>query len=346
MMIVVKRDGVTISVKSEQFPSEDHLRELLLNNITLIPVEDISDDSYIIASCKEFPVSDGSIDVLALGNEGGIYLIETGLYRNPEKRKVLSQVLDYASAMWTTYGNNFTKFKEELMRKLAKPLRFDDPESEKRFWSNLMMNLSKAYYTVLVVMDAIPSSVKGMIQFINRFTSFQIIGLEMRRYLTQDIEIIISDTFGAQISKEIERDDRVLWTYEKIEEQIRSMEDSPLKHRLIKILRWANENKLFVESYAKRPCFALKAPIRGRAVTIGEDGSIYCCFGKIEDPKYPSASARHAFVDELKALKLLPPNINPDEVRSGKNLTKKLHELTNRDFDALLKTFEKHLLSI
>ena len=345
-MIIVRKDGVIMPVKSGEFISENHLRELLLNNIALIPVEDINDDSYIITSCKEFPTSSGSIDVLALGNGGGIYLIETGLYKNPEKRKVLSQVLDYVSAMWTTYGNDFTKFKKELMRKLTEPLQFDDLESEKKFWSNLMLNLSKAYYTVLVVMDAIPSSVKNMIQFINRFTSFQIIGLEVRQYFAEDTEIIISDIFGAQIGKEIGRDDRVLWTYEKIEEHVKSMEDGLLKQRMTRILSWALEKGLFIESYAKRPCFALRAPIRGRAATIGEDGTIYCCFGKIEDPKYPSTSVRHALANELKALKLLPPNIHPDEVKSGKNLAKKLHELTDQDFDALLRVFEKNLSSI
>jgi len=345
-MIIVRKDGVIMPVKSGEFISENHLRELLLNNIALIPVEDINDDSYIITSCKEFPTSSGSIDVLALGNGGGIYLIETGLYKNPEKRKVLSQVLDYVSAMWTTYGNDFTKFKKELMRKLTEPLQFDDLESEKKFWSNLMLNLSKAYYTVLVVMDAIPSSVKNMIQFINRFTSFQIIGLEVRQYFAEDTEIIISDIFGAQIGKEIGRDDRVLWTYEKIEEHVKSMEDGLLKQRMTRILSWALEKGLFIESYAKRPCFALRAPIRGRAATIGEDGTIYCCFGKIEDPKYPSTSVRHALANELKALKLLPSNIHPDEVKSGKNLAKKLHELTDQDFDALLRVFEKNLSSI
>lgn len=41
------------------------------------------------------------IDAVALDQNGDIYLIETKLYKNPDKRQVIAQVLDYGASLWT-----------------------------------------------------------------------------------------------------------------------------------------------------------------------------------------------------------------------------------------------------
>jgi hypothetical protein len=40
------------------------------------------------------------IDILSIDHDGEIYIIETKLYRNVDKRHVLAQVLDYGAALW------------------------------------------------------------------------------------------------------------------------------------------------------------------------------------------------------------------------------------------------------
>jgi len=73
------------------------------------------------------------------------------------------------------------------------------------------------------------------------------------------------------------------------------------------------------------------------------EGTLYSYFGNIERGKYPSEENRYEFVKGLKALNLLHQDVRPDDVTSGKNLNKKLHQLTERELDDLLGLLERHL---
>lgn len=57
------------------------------------------------SSCASSPLSSGPIDALATDGDGRLYLIETKLYKNPDKRLVLAQILDYGAALWKGYVN-------------------------------------------------------------------------------------------------------------------------------------------------------------------------------------------------------------------------------------------------
>jgi hypothetical protein len=75
------------------------------------------------------------------------------------------------------------------------------------------------------------------------------------------------------------------------------------------------------------------------------DGTLYAYFGLSEAKKYPTEEVRRGFVDDLKRLNLLPQNINPDEVKSGKILERRLDDLTDDEFTELLKSLERSLIS-
>ena len=64
----------------------------------LLPVSDIEPGLQpLIPICMELPVPSGYVDNFMLTPEGGIVIVETKLWRNPEaRREVVGQVLDYA----------------------------------------------------------------------------------------------------------------------------------------------------------------------------------------------------------------------------------------------------------
>jgi hypothetical protein len=59
----------------------------------------------LLILAREFPTVSGPIDALGIDQDGNIYVIETKLAKNPDKRYVLAQVLDYGAALWRTYEN-------------------------------------------------------------------------------------------------------------------------------------------------------------------------------------------------------------------------------------------------
>jgi hypothetical protein len=58
--------------------------------------------SGVIPVGREFPTPSGPVDNVFITSEGGIVLVECKLWRNPEaRRKVISQIIDYAQGMST-----------------------------------------------------------------------------------------------------------------------------------------------------------------------------------------------------------------------------------------------------
>jgi hypothetical protein len=136
------------------------------------------------------------------------------------------------------------------------------------------------------------------------------------------------------------------WPAELVKEQVDNVPDEKLKARLSEILKFALENDIFAESVSKEPQFSLSVQSTGgKALSISLDGSIYAFFGLIEAKKYPTKEARKDFIDDLKRLNLLPQNINPDEVKSGRFLERRLTDLTDDEFNEFLKILERNLVS-
>ncbi len=73
-------------------------------------MDEIREGIRLMVAAKEFPTNSGPIDVLAFDPTGEIYIIESKLYRNPDKRQVLAQALDYGASLWHGYtsGEKFT----------------------------------------------------------------------------------------------------------------------------------------------------------------------------------------------------------------------------------------------
>jgi len=341
-MIIIRKDGKIIDLQPKPFDDEEDLKRQLLLDLNVIPVGDLSEvDKSIIAWRSEFPLTVGSIDLAAVGDGGGIYLIETKLFKNPDKRQIIAQALDYATDLWKSYAQNPEKFLEKLREKS----QGDIPEEE-YFQENIGQNLRDAKYYIMIAMDAVTPQIKDLIQFLKKHTDFKVMALDLERYEGDGLEITLARTYGEEISRELPtKAESPWWPAEQLSVEFKRISDTSLKDKLQKMLDWAVNRNLFAQSKGKVPCFSLKS-IRGKVIFVkAEDGSIYAYFGENERGKYPSDVSRYEFVKDLKALDLLPQDVNPDDVRSGRNLTKRLNQLTEEEFDKLLGLLERHLMA-
>ena len=131
-----------------------------------------------------------------------------------------------------------------------------------------------------------------------------------------------------------------------IEEHVRrGLNKEALKERLMKILDLALRKNVFDPSRGKVPQFSIKH-IGGKILNFDIHGSIYAFFGVNEIRKFPSNEDRYRFVENLKALGLLPKDINPDDVKSGKILTKRLNDLTDNEFTRLITLVQEMLTGL
>lgn len=86
---------------------ENWLQQILHSHPAILPVEQIEPGfGHLIPLCRELPLSLGGgqfgyLDNLFVTADGGLFLIEAKLWRNPEaRRKVVAQALEYVAAVF------------------------------------------------------------------------------------------------------------------------------------------------------------------------------------------------------------------------------------------------------
>jgi len=99
------RHLVRIESQAKDEKTEEWLQRLIFDHPDLLPVHEF-DESFapLIPIGREVATKSGSIDNLYISPVGRVTIVETKLWKNPERhRTVLAQVIDYAKDVsgWT-----------------------------------------------------------------------------------------------------------------------------------------------------------------------------------------------------------------------------------------------------
>src|ERR1019366_5559760 len=210
-IIVSKNGGNAVKLDKSSFKDEDYLQQFICQNPDSVPLYDIKEDIRLLILARECPVGSGAIDALAVDREGEIYIVETKLYKNPDKRVVVAQVLDYGANLWK-YGQNFDDFISRVEEKLNKAQHVSlnerlrefyglDEEETDSFCQSMRQHLSEGSFKFVVLMDALHEGLKDLIVFLNQNTRFSLFAVEVEYYKHDGFEIVIPKLFGAESPK-------------------------------------------------------------------------------------------------------------------------------------------------
>ena len=158
------------------------MQAYIKNNPHTIPIDEIKEDLRLLVLAREFPTGSGPIDALGVDRDGNIYVIETKLAKNPDKRYVLAQMLDYGAALWRTYESG-DEFVERLERSVAENFRSTlgdkigdffgkEVEDVTALIQTVRQNLSAGNFRFIVLMDRLEDRLKNLITFVNRNSQF------------------------------------------------------------------------------------------------------------------------------------------------------------------------------
>jgi hypothetical protein len=329
---------------------EDALQTLLQKYPEVIPGAQISPalDSppQFLLLRREMPIGNWSLDHLYVDQYGILTLIETKLAENPEaRREVIGQIIEYAANSTTAWASGkLRQYATEFWNNQGKLLEdviietFGDIDIE-NLWELIEENLKHNRIRLIITADDIRPEVRRMIEFLNReMQNTEVLGLELRPY-GDDVEslVLVPRVIGqtqSNVDRRFSSSGIVLWTFERLSKHFReSYDDETLV--LLKILEWAQEKGCLVESRAQRPTFGLCSKIRERIISVTSTGELYLFF---EEYKYQNKSEdRDALLSEFKRIKLFPQDLDPIQVRSGRNTMRKVWELTS---DELKKLFD------
>lgn len=188
---------------------EADLQQYICGNPESLPLHELKDDLQLVVLAREHPTDSGPIDVLAADADGDLYVIETKLYKNQDKRRVIAQVLDYGAALWSAYlADNGTLLRSlegaavadsgtNLQASLADRFGLDD-EGVQALVDVVDDNLRQGRLRFVVPMDHLDDRLKRVISFINSNSRFTLVGVELDFYRYEDIEIGIPNLYGAE----------------------------------------------------------------------------------------------------------------------------------------------------
>ena len=100
MSIFIKNKDGFGDLRPTSFPLEIDLSNLIIDNPEIFPITKCTEEgTKWIPISVEVKLETGELDILGIDDAGGIYIIESKLYRNEEKKTVRQQVTDYYYAL-------------------------------------------------------------------------------------------------------------------------------------------------------------------------------------------------------------------------------------------------------
>ncbi|HXE74495.1 MAG TPA: hypothetical protein VNN18_02515 [Candidatus Xenobia bacterium] len=209
MTIIVSKAGKNaVRVPKTSIAKETFLQEYIHANPKSIPLDEIKPgiDLDRLLVVREFPTESGPIDALLIDDSGDVFLVETKLYKNPDKRLVVAQILDYGASLTSTY-RTLDQFANVLGNAVAKDiglheyvkrtLGFGDEEADvllERAWGNLR----DGTYKFVVLMDTLEERLKDLILFLNKMSDFALFAVEVDYYEHEGYEIMRPRLFGVE----------------------------------------------------------------------------------------------------------------------------------------------------
>ena len=157
-IIVVDGNRRAHRLERETIAQEDYLQQYIHQNPDSLPLGELNASGRLLVLRREFPTGCGPIDALAVDADGAIYIIETKLYKNPDKRRVLAQMLDYGAALWRGGAEAFLARAgrgDDLESKLAEAFSLVEEAEVAVIISALEANVGAGRFRFVVLMDRI-----------------------------------------------------------------------------------------------------------------------------------------------------------------------------------------------
>lgn len=214
MPIIVSQNGKNATKLDKlSFGLENKLQAYIYDNPESIPLYDIKDDIQLLILAREFGTNSGPIDAVGIDRDGELYLVETKLYKNPDKRTVVAQVLDYGASLWKSQsdfddfllqlnGHVQKQFGQSVGDKVKDFYGLDD-EALQIVFERMKYNLNEGNFKFVVLMDNLHDQLKDLILYMNQNSKFDIYGVELEYYQHDSFEIMIPRLFGAEVKKDV-----------------------------------------------------------------------------------------------------------------------------------------------
>jgi hypothetical protein len=180
-IIFKQSDGKIVKIMSSEYDEESLLQSLIKEYPTLLP--SIS-SGRIFTLVDEYPTDVGSIDILCVDEDGRIYIVETKLQKNSDRRAIVAQLLDYAAQMGK---EAFDTFQRKIKGRTGKSINeiLGESEESAEISDRIRQSLAEKNFVLIVAMDNIEPRLQDVIIYLNQVWGMDIFGLELSKYYVE-----------------------------------------------------------------------------------------------------------------------------------------------------------------
>lgn len=296
---------------------------------------------------REMPVGGWSLDHLLVDQRGVLTLIETKLAENPEaRREVVGQIMEYAANARAFWGGGRARELSEDYWKRTGGRSVDEVIRERlgieaeKLWGLVDRNLRDGWIRLIIAADELTPEVRRVIEYLNEeMETAEIFGLEIKCYGKDEESLVLVPRLLGQTQAALDRKSgqvgSSVWLPTQLREAYEQSQEKEVALRLQSVLAWAVDRGVFLEARAKNAVFGIKGKSGDRLFTFFPDGTVYWFLNQRHYPD--GARERNAILGGLRKLRMISPELDADAVSSGRNLSRKLAELSGEEFSSLVQ---------
>jgi len=340
MAIIISTNGKkAVKVDKSAFDQEHKLQEYIYENPESIPLYEIKEDIRLLILAREFPTNSGPIDAIGIDKDGELYIVETKLFKNPDKRYVIAQALDYGAALWK-HSTDFDEFLGILDQSTQKTFNLKMTEKIKEFFGitdeevsqaidRVRSNLNGGSFHFVILMDELDDRLKDLILYVNQNSQFDIYAVEFEYYKHENQEIIIPRIFGTEVKKDIKtaKGSGKLWNWELFKQRLGEFGEEEVT-AAEKIIEWAGKNDIEIDwTKSQRgsfiPCFETEGKKGFYPFAVSGDAMVGWNAphqGDYSPPPFDKLEKRSEILKRLKSIKGATVDLNNVDGYSGLKL--------------------------
>jgi len=321
--------------------AESELQKLLVESPSLVTIDEIREDvSPLTFALTEFGLpGSGSTDVLAFTSQGDIAIIECKLAANPEiKRKVIGQILEYASYLWQMSYEQIDNRIQQLKGKNLAELVAESIAGEwdeELFRNGVKQTLDDGSFILVIVVDEINEELRRIIKYVNECSksAFSLHALEMNRYQADKIEVLVPHLHG--VSTKPPTKQRRQWTEERYFKDLEEKNEQNIVNIVKDLYKWSEENadRIWFGTGKETGSFTFHYLRAGRTIspfTIFTNGKLWLNYGWLLGPLTQDTLEQfHKMIHEIPAMQHIPnifagkwPSIKVEALKDPENLRK------------------------
>jgi hypothetical protein len=191
-------------VAEAELPTEAELHDALTRYPDLIPLSDLGMGAGVVIG-RESALAAGYADLVLVDEKGQLCVVEVKNVGNPDTRRVVAQLLDYASSLWGTTldelasrvlhpyldGGGSAEPHDDVGEFVARAVAGDEatPELAAAITVGLSNSLAAGDFALVVAAPQIPAGVQRVIEYLNA-RGQRLFGLEVS-YFKDQVECFV-----------------------------------------------------------------------------------------------------------------------------------------------------------